>query len=182
MAVTLAALSLVRENLLGSVEMFRVAPVGTMQILIGKYLAYTLFASVIAAVLTAGLYYGLGVPLVGSVMWYAISVLLLIWASLGLGFLISAFSKSESQAVQFSMIALLGSVFFSGFFLPLQNFIPQVRAVAYILPVTHGVQALQDVMLRGRVPSDLTVGGLSTIALVCFLLAWSLWRRNLKRR
>lgn len=182
MAVTLAALSLVRENLLGSVEMFRVAPVGTMQILFGKYLAYTLFAGVIAAVLTAALYYGLGVPLVGSVLWYAISVLLLIWASLGVGFLISAMSKSESQAVQFSMIALLGSVFFSGFFLPLENFIPQVRAVAYVLPVTHGVQAFQSVMLRGRLPAIPTLAGLGTIALVCFLLAWMLWRRNLKRR
>ena len=55
MAVTLAALSLVRENLLGSVEMFRVAPVGSMQIIIGKYLAYTLFAGVIAAMLTSAL-------------------------------------------------------------------------------------------------------------------------------
>ena len=182
MAVTLAALSLVRENLLGSVELFRVAPVGSMQIIIGKYLAYTLFAGVIAAVLTAALYYGLGVPLVGSIWWYALSVLLLIWASLGLGFLISAISKSESQAVQFSMIALLGSVFFSGFFLPLENFIAQVRTVAYVLPVTNGVQALQSVMLRGRAPNIFTLGGLALIALVCFMLAWLLWRRNLKRR
>jgi ABC-2 type transport system permease protein len=182
MAVTLAALSLVRENLLGSVEMFRVAPVGSMQIIIGKYLAYTLFASVIAAVLTAGLYYGLGVPFVGNIWWFVISVLLLIWASLGLGFLISAISKSESQAVQFSMIALLASVFFSGFFLPLENFIPEVRSAAYVLPVTHGVQALQSVMLRGRIPDLLSLGGLAAIALVCFLLAWQLWRRNLKRR
>ncbi len=182
MAVTLAALSLVRENMLGSVEMFRVAPVSTIQILFGKYLAYTLFAGVIAAVLTAALYYGLSVPLVGSVLWYALSVLLLIWASLGVGFLISALSKSESQAVQFSMIALLGSVFFSGFFLPLENFIPEVRGVAYLLPVTHGVQAFQAVMLRGRIPDIATMSGMAAIALVCFLLAWMLWRRNLKRR
>jgi ABC-2 type transport system permease protein len=182
MAVTLAALSLVRENLLGSVEMFRVAPVGSMQIIVGKYLGYTLFAGLIAALLTLGLFYGLGVPFVGDVYWYALIVLLLVWASLGVGFLISAISKSESQAVQFSMIALLGSVFFSGFFLPLANFTVYVRAVAYILPVTHGVVGFQDIMLRGRLPSDQTIAWLSGIALVCFVLAWQLWRRNLKRR
>jgi ABC-2 type transport system permease protein len=109
-------------------------------------------------------------------------VLLLTWASLGLGFLISAVSRSESQAVQLSMIALLGSVFFSGFFLPLENFIPYVRGVAYVLPVTHGVQAFQDIMLRGNLPSNETIAWLSGIALVCFVLAWQLWRRNLKRR
>ena len=182
MAVTLAALSLVRENLLGSVEMFRVAPVGSMQIIVGKYLGYTLFAGVIAALLTLGLYYGLGVPFIGDIYWYALIVLLLVWASLGVGFLISAISKSESQAVQFSMIALLGSVFFSGFFLPLANFRPYVRGVAYILPVTHGVTGFQNIMLRGWLPSDQTIWWLSGIALVCFVLAWRLWRRNLKRR
>lgn len=182
MAVTLGALSLVRENLLGSVELFRVAPVGSMQIILGKYLGYTLFTGLIAALLTLGLFYGLGVPFVGNPYWYALVVLLLSWASLGLGFLISAVSKSESQAVQLSMIALLGSVFFSGFFLPLGNFIPYVRGVAYALPVTHGVQAFQDIMLRGLLPSDQSLAWLSGIALVCFVLAWQLWRRNLKRR
>jgi ABC-2 type transport system permease protein len=182
MAVTLGALSLVRENLLGSVELFRVAPVGSMQIMLGKYLGYTLFAGVVAALLTLGLFFGLGVPFVGNPYWYALMVLMLIWASLGLGFLISAVSKSESQAVQLSMIALLGSVFFSGFFLPLANFIPYVRGVAYALPVTHGVQAFQDIMLRGLLPSDQSLAWLSGIALVCFVLAWQLWRTNLKRR
>jgi ABC-2 type transport system permease protein len=182
MAVTLGALSLVRENLLGSVELFRVAPVGSMQIILGKYLGYTLFASVIAILLTLGLYYGLGVPFVGNPYWYALVVLLLTWASLGVGFLISALSKSESQAVQLSMIALLGSVFFSGFFLPLANFTEYVRGVAYALPVTHGVQAFQDIMLRGQLPDTQTLAWLIGIALVCFVLAWQLWRSNLKRR
>lgn len=182
MAVTLAALSLVRENLLGSTELFRVAPVGSAQIILGKYLSYTLFAAIIAALLTLGLFFGLRVPFIGNVAWYALVVLLLVWASLGVGFLISALSKTESQAVQLSMIALLGSVFFSGFFLPLANFIPYVRGVAYILPVTHGVKGFQDIMLRGRLPTDQTLIWLGVIALVCFVLAWRLWRRNLKRR
>jgi ABC-2 type transport system permease protein len=182
MAVTLGALSLVRENLLGSVELFRVAPVGSMQIILGKYLSYTLFASTIALILTLGLYYGLGVPFVGNIYWYALVVLLLTWASLGLGFLISALSGSESQAVQLSMIALLGSVFFSGFFLPLANFTEYVRLFAYMLPVTHGVQGFQAIMLRGQLPSEFSIMWLSGIALVCFVLAWQLWRRNLRRR
>jgi ABC-2 type transport system permease protein len=182
MAITLAALTLVRENLLGSVELFRVAPVGSMQVIVGKYLAYTVFAGVIAAVLTLGLIYGLGVPFLGNPFWFVLMVLLLTWASLGLGFLISALSRSESQAVQLSMIALLASVFFSGFFLPLANFISYVRAVGYVLPVTHGVIGFQDIMLRGRLPDEQTLLWLTGIALVCFVLAWQLWRRNLKRR
>ena len=44
MAVTLAALSLLRERLRGTTDMFRVAPISSLTILLGKYLAYTVFA------------------------------------------------------------------------------------------------------------------------------------------
>ncbi|GAC1537474.1 MAG: hypothetical protein NVS4B8_20430 [Herpetosiphon sp.] len=196
MAITLAALSLVRENLLGSVEVFRVAPIGSGQIMTGKYAGYTLLVGIVALLLTGALTanialgnvasqqisFGMGVPFIGSVYLFAFATLLLIWASLGIGFVISAISKTESQAVQFSMILLLASVFFSGFFLPLENFIPGVRGFAYMLPVTHGIQAYQDIMLRGRVPSGFVMSALSTIALVCFVLAWQLWRSQIKRR
>lgn len=193
MAVTLAALSLVRENLLGSTELFRVAPVGTLQILIGKCTGFILAIGLIMAALVGllvanipigatGYSFGLGVPFNGNWLWFGLVVLLTTIASLGLGFLISAVSKSESQAVQLSMITLLAAVFFSGFFLPLQNFAAFAQWLAFLLPVTHGVQAFQNVMLRGTLPTSETLGWLGGIALVCFLLAWVIWRSNLKRR
>lgn len=192
MAVTLASLSLVRENLLGSTELFRVAPVGSMQILLGKYFGFILSIAMIMVLLvglmvanipigSTGYSFGLAVPFVGNVIWFAVSILLVTIASLGLGFLISAVSKSESQAVQLSMITLLAAVFFSGFFLPLQNFQAFAQWLAFLLPVTHGVRAFQDTMLRGRLPTDETLVWLGAIALVCFVLAWLIWRKNLKR-
>src|SRR5439155_27094735 len=49
-AITLAALSLVREKLRGAVELFMVAPVSRAQIIAGKYLGYLLLLGVIALV------------------------------------------------------------------------------------------------------------------------------------
>ena len=46
MGVTLTALSLVRERLSGAMDIFRVAPVRALEILIGKYLAYRVFQPV----------------------------------------------------------------------------------------------------------------------------------------
>src|SRR4029078_1093777 len=45
-AVTLGSLSLVRERLLGAMELFRVAPVSLTQVLLGKYLGFTLFLGI----------------------------------------------------------------------------------------------------------------------------------------
>jgi ABC-2 type transport system permease protein len=80
------------------------------------------------------------------------------------------------------MIVLLASVFFSGFFLPLENFAPAVRYVSYVLPVAHGVQAFQALMLRGTLPLIATVLWLGGIALACFLLTLNRWHSYLRRR
>ncbi len=70
-------------------------------------------------------------------------------ASLGIGLLIAVISDSERQAVQLSLLLLLASVFFSGFVLAISEFTEPVRVLAYMLPVTHGIRLMQDIMLRG---------------------------------
>lgn len=179
-AVTLGALSLVRERLLGAVEMFQVAPLHVWQVLVGKYLGYSLFIGVIVAVLT-GLMVLLGVPLLGPPLVFVGLVLLLTLASLGVGFLVSALSKSESQAVQLSMLTLLLSVFFSGFFLPLQNFVEPARWVGYTMPITHGINGLLDLMLRGIAPRWTVWNALWIIAAVTFIAALLIERRQYRQ-
>ena len=72
-AVTLGALSMVRERLLGSVELFRVSPITPGEILTGKYIGFALFLGVLAAALIALSVFGLGVPMLGDYVWLAIS-------------------------------------------------------------------------------------------------------------
>ena len=169
-AVTLAALSLVRERLLGAMELFRVAPVSLTQVLLGKYLGYALFIGIITVALVGLLVFTpLAVPFLGSVTLFVGLTILFTLASLGIGFLISAWSSSDSQAVQLSMLVLLMSIFFSGFFLPLENFWAPIQAVGYALPLTHAINGFQNVMLRGRAPDDFTWIVLGTIAALTFV-------------
>ncbi len=62
------------------------------------------------------------------------------------------------------MILLLAAVFFSGFFLPLDDLLAPVQLVAYGLPVTYGISGLQEVMLRGNTPPDWMLAGPAIIA------------------
>jgi ABC-2 type transport system permease protein len=168
-AVTLGALSLVRERLLGAVELFRVAPLSARRVLLGKYLAYAVFLGILGTLLAVAMTW-MQVPFRGSGGAFAGILALLVIASLGIGFLISTISKSDTQAVQLSMLMLLFSIFFSGFFLPLDSFWLPVRTLGYAMPITPGILALQDVMLRGAPPALwlwLLLGG---SALVTFLL------------
>ncbi|HLY12846.1 MAG TPA: ABC transporter permease [Candidatus Limnocylindrales bacterium] len=153
LAITLTALSLIRERRTGVFDVLRVSPVSAFEIVLGKVVAFAILGVVIALALLAVLVDVLGVPLLGDPLLIAASVGLLLVASLGLGLLISVVSDSDRQAVQLALMSLLASVFFSGFLLDVQQFVPVVQGLGDLLPATHGIRLLQDLMLRGAPPS-----------------------------
>lgn len=177
LAVTFAALSIVKERREGVMELFRVSPISPIETLLGKYLSYMLFGGLLAAVITAAVVLGLGVPMLGSWGNYAATLAALLFTSLGMGFVISLTAKTDSQAVQYAMILLLTSVFFSGAFIGLHLLRDMVRVVSWALPATYGISLLQDIMLRGFLVSPSLIAGLTALGLLFFLLAWFLLRR-----
>jgi ABC-2 type transport system permease protein len=180
LAVTLTALSMVRERLSGQMDLFRVAPVTSTELLVGKYVAYAVLSLAVSAIIGALLVGVLGVPLLGSIVLFVAIVLLLTFAALGVGLLISLVADSERQAVQLSMLVLLASVFFSGFVLPVTDFAEWMQYISYGLPVTHGIATLQQLMLRGVVVDTWMLGILLGIGLVLYLISLLRLRRVLR--
>jgi ABC-2 type transport system permease protein len=180
LAITLTALSLVRERLSGQMDRFRVAPVTSMELLVGKYVAYAVLSLAVTAGVGLLLVGVLGVPLLGGWLAFAGIVLLLTFASLGVGLLISLIADSERQAVQLSMLLLLASVFFSGFVLPVSDFAEWTQYIAYVLPVTHGIATLQEHMLRGGVTSTWMLWTLAAIGVVLYVGSLMRLRRILR--
>lgn len=181
LALTFAALSLVRDRELGLFELLRMGPLSSIEILAGKTIAYFLVGLGVGAALVAAAVYGLDVPFLGSGWWAALVVALVLLASLGMGTVISLISGTETQAVQYAMLSLLAGMFFSGFVLDIESMAYPVRLVSYVLPVTFGISAMQDIMLRGRTPEALDLIGLVVLVAVYGCLATGLLRRRLAR-
>ena len=181
LAVTLIALSVVRERTTGIIELFRISPISPFEVIVGKVLAFGVLATAVSGATVALLVLVLGVPLQGNIALFAGVLGLLTLASLALGFLIAIISDSERQAVQLSLLVLLASVFFSGFVLPIEEFTAPVRTIGYLLPVTHGIRLSQDLMLRGWTDATWQIGALAAIAAVLLVLTWLLFRRNMVR-
>jgi ABC-2 type transport system permease protein len=177
-AVSLGALALVRERLSGTFDLYVVAPISNLGLLLGKYVAYMLFTLGMTAVLLAVLLLGLHVPVFGSFWRLGLTLLLLTLASVGVGLAFSLLATSERQAVQFSMLSLLSIMFFSGFVLPLDALRQPALSVSYALPATYGVVLLQDVMLRGLPGSNGSLLILAAIAATLFAACFGLlhWR------
>ena len=176
LALTFAALSLVRERTLGTVELFRVSPLTGAETLVGKYLAYTTLGMVVSGALVVAAVFGFGFEMAGSWLWFGVVVLLVLLAALGAGFVVSAVARTESEAVQYAMIMLLVAIFFSGFFISLERLIPPIRVVSYLIPATYGIMGLQDVAFRGQVPRIEALAGEAALAAVLLLAALGLIR------
>ncbi len=181
-AVTFAAMSIVRERTEGSLELFRISPISSFETLVGKYGSYFLFDTVIAVILTGLIIMALGSPMVGSWLHYTITLGLLIFTSLGMGFTVSLMARTTTQAVQYSMIILLASIFFSGFFLGLSLLWEPVRIVSWLLPATYTTELLQNIMLRGQFDGDGLIRGLALLGAAFFMLSWLLLRRLMRQR
>jgi ABC-2 type transport system permease protein len=181
MAVTLIALSVVRERTSGLFELFRISPITTAELVTGKLIAYGIFAGVVALVTLAMLVVGFHVPQLADPGWIALIVMLLIASSLGLGLLIAAVSTTEPQAVQLSLLLLLASVFFSGFVLAISEFSEPIRTMIYALPVSNGIRLLGDFMFRGGTIAGWQVSLMAGLAVVYIVFAWLILRRVIAR-
>jgi ABC-2 type transport system permease protein len=180
LGVSLTSLSLVRERRGGHMDRYRVAPVSASEILVGKGLAHGLVTVAVGAGVGMLLVGPLGVPAISGWVGPAIIIALLALASLGIGLVISLVADSEQQAVQLSMLLLLASAFLSGLVLPISSFAAWMEPLAYLLPVTHGIGALQETMLRGSLTDTWMAAALGIMAVGYFMLAVWLLRRALR--
>ncbi|HEX9057548.1 MAG TPA: ABC transporter permease [Ktedonobacterales bacterium] len=182
LAITLAALSLVQERQLGAIETLSVSPTSAGELLLGRYIFYGLVTLATGVVLTLLLRFGLHVPFVGSPLLYLAILALLIWASTAAGFCLALVTRTDAQAMQSIMLLLVGAIFFSGFIGPLRALSVPVVGLAYIFPLTYGIDALDSIMLLGTAPPLLDFVGLAVLGTLLSLLALTLMRRELAPR
>ena len=180
LSITFASLSIVRERRSGIIELFRVAPISAFETLIGKFLSYLMFEILLAGVITFLAVWLLKVPMFGNWTSYVLAVIVLLFTSLGVGFLISLISQTDTQAVQYSMLLLLASIFFSGFFLDLRLMWEPMKVLAWSLPATYGIRMLQDIMLRGASAPTTLLYGLALIGVALFFVNWFLLRQRME--
>jgi ABC-2 type transport system permease protein len=180
MVLTFAAMSLVSDRALGLFEVFRVGPVGPGRVLLGKFVSFLAIGAAVGAALFAALRFGLDIPMRGSHTALVLGGLGLLVAAIGLGSVLSLIARSDTQAVQYALLALLAGLFFGGFFLDLDSFRYPFKAVSWALPVTYGTNIFRDVMLRGDDPATADVIGLAAASIVYCGGAWLLLARRLR--
>ena len=139
------SIAMLRERTSGTLERLLSMPVGKLDILLGYALAFAAFA-VVQAVLVASVSFGLlGLEVEGSV--WTVMLLAIANAVLGmaLGLFVSAFARTEFQAVQFLPAFLLPQLLLCGLLAPRDSMAPVLETVSRVLPMTYAYEALDRV-------------------------------------
>jgi ABC-2 type transport system permease protein len=179
LAVTLGALSLYRDRQRGLVELFRLSPIRSGELLLGKYIAIGLIGGIVAAGMVTLLIGAFGLPVIGDPRNAVSAIALLIVAGTGIGLIIALASDSERQVVQLTLLVLLASVFFGGLAVDLAQFSWPVQRAAEALPITQASRIIQDVFLRGAQGEPVAYLVLALLGVVTFLGAAGLLHRAL---
>ncbi len=147
--VIFTAIALVRERERGNLELLITTPVRSIELMVGKLLPYIGVGLIqTTLVLLAGVLL-FDVPINGSLLDLYLGAGLFIAATLGLGLVISTIAATQFQAMQLGFFTLLPSILLSGFAFPFEGSPPVVQYLAQALPLTHFVEILRGVILRG---------------------------------
>ncbi len=167
----LTSSSIVREREQGSLEQLMVSPVGKFGLILGKLLPFlVLAAGEMLLILCLG-YFLFDVRVAGN---FALLFLLsfpFIVGSLSLGLFISAVAQNQAQALQLSIVTFMPAMLISGFIFPRETMPGFLQLLSSVIPLTHEVNILRGVIVRGAGYGELWPSFTALFALSVLLLA-----------
>lgn len=148
------SITTLRERVSGTMDRLMVLPIGKFDLLFGYMLAFGLLAIIQAFLASLLLLYGLGLEVTGP-SWFLI-VMALADALLGtaLGLFVSAFARSEFQAVQFMPALVIPQLLIGGLLMPVSQMPDLLEKIAYLLPITYAIDALNSVVAETGITTD----------------------------
>ena len=142
LTVTLMACTIARERESGTLYQLLVTSLQRGEIVIGKMLPYLVVSICLVVVIMALSWWHFGVAFYQPHA-LALICLLFLLCSLGLGLLISTFSRTQTQAIQFSVFFLLPVFVLSGAFAPLEQLPKAIQYISELFPLTHFCRAFR---------------------------------------
>lgn len=168
-----------RERQSGTLERLMTTPVGRADLVVGYALAFGGVAVLQALVVAAFAVWVCGMEVAGSLDLVVVVAVLnaILGTALGLG--ASAVARSEFQAVQMMPVIIFPQLLTCGLLMPRDQMPDVLEAISRVLPLTYGMEALQEVAAGGGW-ADIRGAVLVIVVFVVGVLALGAW--TLRRR
>jgi ABC-2 type transport system permease protein len=176
----ITSIAMLRERTTGTLERLMTLPLSKLDLLAGYGLAFGFVGAVQAGVATAFAVLALGLDVAGSTAGVVALAIANAVLGMALGLFVSAFARTEFQAVQFMPAFVLPQILLCGLFVERDQMAGWLEALSDAMPMTYAYDALSRVAAGtggGRLALDVAVV-VAVTALALALGAATLRRRT----
>jgi ABC-2 type transport system permease protein len=153
-AVISTSLSVVREKERGTMEQMMVSSLTTLEIIVGKTVAYLIIAIVASAFVLVVGFLAFDVVVRGSILWLYVGILIFLLGGLGQGLLISTITNTQQVAFMVSVFSsLLPTFLLSGFVFPIRSMPIFLQILTNVTPAKFFLVVVRSEILKGTGPS-----------------------------
>ncbi len=174
------SIAMLRERTSGTLERLMSMPIGKLDLLLGYAVAFALVSAVQATIASLVAFGLLGLDTAGSVGLVVAIAIANALLGMALGLFLSAFARTEFQAVQFMPAFVLPQFLLCGLIAPRDELPDVLAAVSDVLPLSYAVDAMRTVSVNSAPLADMASD--LGIILVWVLVALGLGSLTLRRR
>jgi ABC-2 type transport system permease protein len=171
----LAAINIVKEKEIGTIEQINVTPIKKHHFILGKLIPFWILGLI---VLTIGLtiawaVYGI-VP-VGSFATIYVFAAVYLLTVLGLGLLISTYAVNQQQAMLISFFLMMIFILLGGLYTSIDSMPEWAQKITRANPVAYFVEVMRRVVLKGSSIGDIADQLLIVLGFALFLNGWAVY-------
>lgn len=177
MTTILAAMAVVRERELGTLEQLNVTPVRRWELIAGKLLPYAVIGVIDIFLVLAVAVGWFEIPFRGDAALLVALSLLFILNTLGIGLFVSTVSDTQQQAMMTAVFFfMVPMIYLSGFIFPIENMPGAIQPFTALIPLRYYLIIVRGIFLKGLGATDLWVEAAHLAGFGLFIFTLAVWR------
>lgn len=169
----MAALNIVHEKEVGTIEQINVSPITKVQFILGKLIPFWIMGLVTLTLglLVSWLFYDI-IP-VGSIALIYLFGMVFLFTLLGVGLLMSTYAETQTQATFVSFFVMMLFMLLGGLYTPIESMPEWAKWITKINPVAYFIEVMRMIVLKGSGFADVRTDFFAVLGLGIFFNTWA---------
>jgi ABC-2 type transport system permease protein len=152
----IAALNIVKEKEIGTIEQINVTPVKKYHFILGKLIPFWILGILILSIGLTIAYVVYGIIPAGSLFTIYVFAAIYLLAVLGLGLLVSTYCSTQQQAMLTAFFMMMIFVLLSGLYTSISSMPEWAQWITKFNPVSYFIEVMRMVVLKGSSLADIS--------------------------
>lgn len=176
----LAALNIVAEKEIGTIEQLNVTPLKKWEFILGKLFPFWVLGMISITMGMIVAYVVFGILPIGSYLTIYLFAALYLIAVLGIGLLVSTFVDTQQQATLFAFFFMMIFILMGGLYTPVDSMPDWAQYIAHVNPPMYFIKVIRAVFIKGSGIWDLKNELFAILGFALFFNILAVW--NYRKR